>query len=315
MIVGHERQIRYLERVLAHDTLAHAYLLYGPEGVGKRTVALAVAQALLCSGDRALLGGCGTCEDCGLLRRSAHPDLIAISVAEPLVSGLPGQGLGIKTVHELRRRLALSSWRGGRKVVVVDGAEDFSRDAQSALLGMLEEPDAVSVFFLVTSRADALLPTIRSRSVPIGFAPLEDAAVIPLLATMPPARQRLVAALASGRPGVAVRLVTDAEFFKTFRGAEEEYAGALTADLSDQLAFSERVSRDAVSTVSFLERLLRHARSGFLTAIDAKAALASVGTRAEITRAILSSLSLAEATAVNRRLLLDALFVGFATRP
>ena len=317
---------------MQNGTLAHAYLFQGPEGVGKRTVAMAVAGGLLCSGERrGTFGGCspsqvlpgktweGKCEDCHLMEGLSHPDLILLSADMPLIaeegrgpSTVLRAGIGIKNVHELSRRLALSSWRGGRKVVLIDGAEALSRDAQAALLKLVEEPDARTTFFFISSSPDLLLPTIHSRSVAISFSTVGESDLRPLVSALPPARQRLLLALAQGRPGVLMRLAADKEFFEEFQEREGAYPKILDADLARQLDFSEKVSREADVLESFFIYLIRCKRA------ELHDALAASDTGQPLTggiflASILEKLSLVRSTNVNRRLILDSIFVELAT--
>lgn len=332
MIVGHSRNVRYFERVLASGTLAHAYLFHGPEGVGKRTFALALARSLFCKEKPEHLGGCRACEGCRLTDESRHPDLIVLSADSPLVPD-EGRGIGIKNIHELIRRLSLSSWRGGRKVVLVDGADALSRDAQPALLKLVEEPDAKTVFFFVTASPDLLLPTIRSRSVAVSFTAVGEDDLRPFVGTAPSARpvrgespeataelgvrtsngarQRLLLALAQGRPGVLMRLAADKEFFEEFQDREGAYPKILDADLAQQFDFSEKASREPDVFESFLAHLIRRKRSELhdaLAAPDPREPFAA----GVFLASVLEKLSLARGTNVNRRLVLDSIFVELA---
>ena len=359
MIIGHQRNIAYLERALAKGTLAHAYLFHGPEGVGKRTVAMAAGRSLLCvegaaelggpasaRADRAPtaaggLGGCGACEDCELVERRTHPDLLVLSAEEPLIAE-EGRGIGIRNIHELQRRLALSAWRGGRKVVIIDGAEALSAEASSALLKTLEEPDAATTFFIITSSPGAILETIRSRSVPMSFTAVGEDEITGLLGGVPPARRRSIAALAAGRPGLVLRLARETEFFEEFQGAEAERAQLCRADLGEQLNFSERASREPAALASFLGYLLYDLYSGLHAALASSGAapavasvpaprrgLAPVGLRpargerlagesiagrAKLLGVLLERVALLQTTTVNRRLIADSVFVELAAR-
>lgn len=305
---------------------------------------MAVGRSLLCSGERqGTLGGCGSssqilpgktwegkCEDCRLVVNETHPDLIFLSFEHLLVAEDLKREIGIKNIHELQRLLALAPWRGGRRVVLIDGADALSRDAQTAFLKTLEEPQSTTTFFLITDRPDGLLPTIRSRSVPVGFTPIADEEIARLLADVSPARRRSIVALAAGRPGLAVRLARNTKFFKEFQEALAEYAEVLGADLRDQFAFSERVSpasgrppravgaaaprsaeRAAHGAIgSFFEYLMRRERSELLSSPPT----AETAERARFLRSLLEKLSLVEATTVNRRLVADSIFVELAAR-
>lgn len=326
MIIGHQRQISYLRRVFERDTLAHAYLFHGPAGVGKRSVALACAGRLLCRRASSATGleGCGICEDCELVARSLHPDLIVLSFDQSRAEGKNERdpstplraGIGIENIHELQRRLALSPWRGGRKVVIIDQAEALSRDAQSSLLKTLEEPDAKTVFFVIAGSPDALLATVRSRCVSMRFAALGDAALALLLTTVSASQRGELVSLAEGRPGVLVQLIQDASFREECRTAAKQRARLVGMDLAARFAFAEALSRDADTMASAFVHLLRVVRG------DLKRAISEVKLRrlrsltsyqdgriARLTAflsILLEHLRLLETTAVNRRLVADS---------
>src|SRR5262245_9454207 len=150
----------------------------GPAGVGKRRAAVAIAEALNClkpqqSGDFAR-EGCGECPACRRIQRGVHPDIIVIE---------PGEMGSIK-IEQVRDVIARSEFRpfeGRRRVVVIDDADALVPAAQNALLKTLEEPPSASMFVLVSSIPDVLLPTVRSRCSRLRFGPLSPAEVTEVL--------------------------------------------------------------------------------------------------------------------------------------
>lgn len=307
MIVGHERNQRYLERVFAKGTLAHACLFLGPDGVGKRTAALLAGQSLLCRVTPATFGGCGRCADCRSVSELRHPDLMFLSLEHPLVAGGGEREISITSIHELNRRLALAPWVGGRKVAIIDGAERVSRDGQAALLKTLEDPPRAATFFLVAGSAGGLLPTIISRAIVLSFGLVSDAAMAPLLGATPQGERRALLRIAAGRPGVAVRLAADSAARRLASAAEREYAALLGSGLRERFAFSERASREPeelaacfASLGRMLERTLRDRRD---TPPEAAALAPSLA-------AVLRAITLLHSVPVNRRLLADWLFTS-----
>jgi DNA polymerase-3 subunit delta' len=172
-VVGHRRLVGLLARSVRHDTLPPSLILSGPSGIGKRMVALATAQALNCLDASARESGdaCGRCAACVRIARGVHPDV-------PIVA--PGDSGSIKVdeIREVVDRAAYRPFEGRRRVVIVDDADALVPAAQNALLKTLEEPPSASVFLLVTSRPDVLLPTVRSRCPRLRFQALapEDVA-------------------------------------------------------------------------------------------------------------------------------------------
>jgi DNA polymerase-3 subunit delta' len=174
-LVGHRRLVALLTRALAHGRLPPAMLLSGPAGVGKRRAAVALAEAINCldprrdglaPGDATLeYDACGLCGSCRRIARGVHPDIIII---EPDDTG----SIKIDQVRELIDRAAYRPFEARRRVVIIDEADALRKEAQNALLKTLEEPPSASVFLLVSSMPDSLLPTVVSRCPRLRFGPL-----------------------------------------------------------------------------------------------------------------------------------------------
>jgi DNA polymerase-3 subunit delta' len=170
-IVGHRRLIGLLERAIRSESLPPSLIFAGPDGVGKRQVAIAAAQAMNClnpviddaTGQR---DGCGRCAACGKVSRRQHPDVMLVERFEDRSDIIVDQ------VREVIRKVGFKPFEGRSRVVIVDPAEDLNPAAQSAFLKVLEEPPPRNVFVLVTSRPHLLLATVRSRCCVLRFAPL-----------------------------------------------------------------------------------------------------------------------------------------------
>lgn len=210
-----------LERALTRERVHHAYLFDGPEGVGKERAALGLAQALVC--ERRPPGGaqaCGQCSACARVPLRApdepptHPDvvLLACGLYKPEQIGRRTDEAHEISIDQVRTlvlaRVAFPPHEGKARVFVVRGAEDLSTGASNALLKTLEEPGDRMHFVLLSSQAESLLPTIRSRTQRVRFGPLPDAVVERLLVQggATPASARAVATLAHGSMAEAARL-------------------------------------------------------------------------------------------------------------
>jgi DNA polymerase-3 subunit delta' len=160
-ITGHRRLLDLLARSIERRTLPPSLIFEGPAGAGKRATAVAVAQALNC-----MQGGpdaCGECPACRKIVRGVHPDVL---IVEPGDSG----SIKIEQVRDIADRANYRPFEGRRRVIIIDDADALVAAAQNALLKTLEEPPSSSVFILVTSRPDVLLPTVRSRCIRLRFA-------------------------------------------------------------------------------------------------------------------------------------------------
>ncbi len=179
-IVGHRRLKRLLTRAVQSGALPPSLIFAGPDGVGKRQMALALAQALNCldpviDGDGGQRDACGACPSCGKIARGLHPDV-------RLVQPEDGGSITVDQVRDVVAQTAYRPFEGRSRVVIVDQADLLGEFAQNALLKTLEEPPPRNVFILVTSRPSLLLTTVRSRCCVLRFAPLAAGEIAAALA-------------------------------------------------------------------------------------------------------------------------------------
>jgi DNA polymerase-3 subunit delta' len=207
-IRGHDSAIRFFATASKQGRIGHAYLFVGPDGVGKRTFARELAKALLCdhsAPDR--LEACGRCPACHQAAAGTHPDQFVAARLEEK------QELTIDVVRELCASLGLKPMRGGRKVAILEDADDLNADASNAFLKTLEEPPPRSVLILIGGPlAETQLPTIVSRCQIVRFAPLAPSALTELLhkqGVTDPALVRRSIRLSAGSIGQALALTDE----------------------------------------------------------------------------------------------------------
>lgn len=174
---GHDEVAQQFRRALDRDRLASTFLFVGPEGIGKRSFAVKLAQALLCQArPAAALEPCGGCASCSQVTAGTHPDLLQISKPRDR-SAIPVElliGSGERRMHEgLCHDISLKPFMGGRRIAIIDDADHLNEEGANCLLKTLEEPPPKSVLILIGTSVDRQLPTIRSRSQIIRFRPLE----------------------------------------------------------------------------------------------------------------------------------------------
>ena len=253
--IGNAPIVAALREAIGGGRVANAYLLAGPGGTGKRTLALLCAQALLC--DRFEREPCGACDSCRrfeAIRRAPpegepfHPDL---RVVEP-------QGKFI-VVDQVRRDLVAATqmrpYQGARQVFVIDPAEAMNPSAANAFLKTLEEAPGGSVFFLVSSRPASLLPTVLSRCQRFNFQRLDREDLARELESRGLfAREEAlaVAGLSRGAPGVALSF--DLERHRRQRDAALEFARLAVGEGEVERVF-DLAGRMAKEKESFEERL------------------------------------------------------------
>jgi DNA polymerase-3 subunit delta' len=242
-LVGQDRAVASLRAGLARGALHHAYLFGGPEGVGKRTAALALARAANCQAPGAT-DGCGECPSCRKITRDLHPDVMVIAEEramakagrwEPKGGRTPSKDIVVDQIRDLvDHRLALKRVEARRRFVIVDPADAMNVQAQNAFLKTLEEPPEGTTVVLVASRPDVLLPTIRSRCLRITFAPRPLTLDADALAER---KQALEAAAALG-PEDAGAWIAFARAFGEGREAAAETCELLLVWLRDLLALT-----------------------------------------------------------------------------
>jgi DNA polymerase-3 subunit delta' len=211
-LIGHTWAVDRLRHDLAQGRVRHAYLITGPDGIGKRTLALQLAAALLCD---APTGGeaCGHCRSCMLSGREVHPDLLKIV---PEISGkrIRVGKVKIEAVRQLIYDVSLKPVEARRRVACLIDFDAANDQSQNALLKTLEEPPGNVVVIVTAESADTLLPTIRSRCEVLDLRPLPATEVREALVTahgIEAERAELLARISGGRPGTALRLAQDTE--------------------------------------------------------------------------------------------------------
>ena len=184
-ILGHEVPLERFKRSLQRGRLASTYLFVGPEGIGKRTFALKLAQALLCGQNpESELEPCGSCPSCQQVRAKSHPDLILIAKPKDKAFIPVETFIGDKEHRRqqgLCHEIGLKPFGGGRKVAIIDDADFLNLEGANSLLKTLEEPPPKSLLILIGSSQQRQLSTIVSRSQVVRFSSLSNQQVLSIL--------------------------------------------------------------------------------------------------------------------------------------
>jgi DNA polymerase-3 subunit delta' len=248
-LFGHGAAASELATAARSGRLHHAWIIAGPKGVGKATLAWRFARALLAHGAAQCPDDLAVAEESSTARQVsalAHPDLILIRRPWDPDKKRFKTELPVEEVRRLHGFFARHSSEGGARIAIIDCADDMSRSAQNALLKILEEPPAQALLLLVSHAPGSLLPTTRSRCRPLTLRKLDnDAMSDAVMALAPSVDQKsrtLLAALADGAPGRALELA-DADAPAIYRETSELLQSLPRLNGARLYAFAEKIAR------------------------------------------------------------------------
>ncbi|GIX11180.1 DNA polymerase III subunit delta' [Elioraea sp.] len=211
-LVGHDAALAAFHAAWRGGRLHHAWLIGGPPGIGKATLAFRIARWVLAGGPEtdASLALPPSHPAFRKVAIGSHPDLAVLERSENTKTGRMRTEIVVDDVRTLASFLRLTPAESDWRVAIVDPADDLNREAANALLKILEEPPPRALVLLVAHAPGRLLPTIRSRCRRLMLRPLAEAEVAALLGTLapdlPPAERRAAAAIARGSVGRALTL-------------------------------------------------------------------------------------------------------------
>jgi DNA polymerase-3 subunit delta' len=220
-LLGHEWAVDMLQQQVARGEVRHAYLFCGPPGLGRRTLALRLAQALNCT--KTITPGipCLSCRDCKQIESMQHPDLNVIQALDE--DGLPKENgtLKVDYVRAVQHSMSLKPYQAKYRVALFLRFQEANDSAANALLKTLEEAPAHAILLLTADTPEQLLPTIVSRCEVLRLRALPISAIESDLLDrgVDEERARLLAHISGGRPGYARRLVDDITLLEKRRNA------------------------------------------------------------------------------------------------
>ncbi|MEP7075455.1 MAG: DNA polymerase III subunit delta' [Acidobacteriota bacterium] len=264
-LIGNNRIKDVLTKSAAGDRLPHSLLFVGDDGIGKKLFAIETARTMVCRSPKDE-GACGKCASCKRADKFVYPKpedkdeykKVIFSEHPDIGMVLPsGRNIVVDAVRDLEREANFRPYEAEARIFIVDEADKMNDAASNALLKTLEEPATTTYIFLITSRPDSLLSTIRSRCQVLRFAPVETSEIESHLiskGTFETADADLAARLSNGSVGRALSLN-----LVKFRGQREVMLGVVRSVLLDDdrtamLRISERMN-DAANKDSYEETL------------------------------------------------------------
>lgn len=240
-LLGHEWAVDMLRHHLKHDGLRHAYLFAGAPGLGRRTLALRLAQALNCERLPAPGEPCLVCRTCKQIEAMQHPDLAVVQAESE------GGILKVDQVREVQHALSLKPYQSKFRVALFLRFQEANDNAANALLKTLEEAPPHAVLILTADSPEQLLPTIVSRCEILRLRPLPIEAIeAELLARGVEAeRARLLAHISGGRPGYARRRMEDTSLLEKREERLNDLQTLLPAPRVEKFAYvAEKLTKD-----------------------------------------------------------------------
>jgi DNA polymerase-3 subunit delta' len=236
-MLGHAWAVDMLREQIRHDTVRQAYLIAGPAGVGRRTLALRFIQALSCTEPGA---PCGSCRTCRQIEAMTYPDL-AVVQADKL-----GGTLDVEKIRDIRMVLSRTPFQGKYRFALFLRFEEANASASNALLKTLEEAPGRSILILTADSLEQVAPTIVSRCELLRLRPLPVAVVETALKErgVPEEQASLLAHLSSGRPGYAFGLLADEAALKFRSDRLDDLQAMLAATRIGKFAFADKLTKD-----------------------------------------------------------------------
>jgi len=277
-LVGHEWAVDMLSKHVAHDAARHAYLFCGPPGLGRRTLALRLAQALNCTTPLEPGIPCGECRDCKQIDGMKHPDMTIIQAETE------GGTLKVDQVRELQRSLNLKPYQAKYRVVLFLRFQEANDNAANALLKTLEEAPSHAVLILTADSPEQLLPTIISRCEILRLRPLSLESVETYLTQrgIDPDRARLLAHISSGRPGYARKLAEDDALLESRDERLNDLQSLISAPRVEKFSYADKLSKDKEAMRQAIMVWLSYWRDVMLRTTGAKTPLVNIDRNMEI---------------------------------
>jgi len=246
-VVGHEKNIKFLQKNIANNKLAHAYLFAGKPHLGKTLTAQKFMAAVLCRDYHRQnkienkSEPCGQCVFCSQVNKGIYPD------AYYLKKETDKKNISVEQVREIQKLLSLASFLNSYKIVLIEKAEDLSESSQNALLKIFEEPKGKTILILLASDYKLLLPTLVSRCQLIKFLPLADKLIFEHLIDLGASREqaKLLSALAHGQIGLAVDFYKNPDFFQAHQDRIRQFFNLFELNLVERFNFINELLGDA----------------------------------------------------------------------
>ncbi len=288
-IIGHAKILNFLHRSVARNTVSQAYLFWGPENVGKFSLALEFSKELTGGDDSKI-----------------NPNLVVVEPESSEVKGVvKKQDIKVGEIRELQKKISLTPNLGKHNVAIINDAERLTKSAQNSLLKTLEEPPRNSVIILVASDKSKLLPTVLSRCQMIKFSSLSNGEIEKILPPETKNKEKIIF-WSMGRPGLAKRMVENRDELKLREESMRDIDLAISARVYEKFYLAEALSKNVPLTLEKLDWWVALLRKDMLEDKNPKKS-----GELESIEKINTSKEVIKNTNANVRLVLENLFLSF----
>ena len=297
MIIGHQKQLEFLKKIVEAKKMSHAYLFAGQEKLGKKKIALEwISQ---------------------LFNHKQHPDLAIIEpeAKRTSFSSLPSvaKEIKIEQIRDFIWKLSLKPYSAPFKAAIIDKAHLMNQEAQTALLKTLEEPKGKTLLILITESPEYLLPTILSRCETIKFYPVKKEEIKNFLKKQEVSEEKAeeISQISLGRPGVAIDFISDSQKIKNFQKKLKELNTISNSDIIFRFQYAKSLSEDPQNLRETLDIWLSYFRNTLLSNLKSGNNQYPIAKLKNILKLIQNTSFLISNTNINSKLALERLMLEF----
>lgn len=238
MILGHQKQWRFLKQSAELDKLSHAYLFSGPEKIGKKTLAIEFVKWLFNVEEYSLFSTLRSARVNEDIEKRQHPDFFFVEPEKKEIQ--------ISQIRELNWKISLKPSLNSFKTAVIDQAHSMNQEAQNCFLKTLEEPKGKTLLILISEFPELLFPTVLSRVQKIKFYPVNSVEIENYLKTqgISESQTQEIIQLSMGRPGIAVDFISDSKKLAERKQKIEELIRIFNSDLTFRFQYAKDLSKE-----------------------------------------------------------------------
>ncbi|MFR0822464.1 MAG: DNA polymerase III subunit delta' [Clostridia bacterium] len=250
-IVGNEKVKEMLEKAVTTHTVSHSYLFTGIEGIGKKEIARAFAQMILCENEEEK--PCNTCKSCLQFENANHPDFMQIEAVERTIK--------IEQIRYMQEKIAEKPIVSSNKVYIIEDSDTMTKEAQNCLLKTLEEPPSYAIIILIATNESKLLNTIKSRCIKVPFQKIAEEDILRyMLEKQHKEMTKEEVALCEGSLAKAMKWEEKKELYNKVQNVIQNIEKVDLIDLWQKTEFLYKAKEDIYTILDYMISILYHTK-------------------------------------------------------